>query len=243
MRIRGLGVIEDAVLELSPGLTVVTGETGAGKTMVVTGLGLLFGGRADPGAVRPGAATASVEGRLRVDPGGPVAARAIDAGAELDEDVLLLARSVSGAGRSRAHLGGRGVPAAILAELAESCVAVHGQSDQSRLLQPARQREALDRYAGAPVLRPLAAYRSAFDELKELTSELDELVLRARERTQEAERLRFGLEDVERVDPQPGETVALRVEEDRLGSADVLRGAIVDFAADGTYIDFLFTTG
>ena len=95
MRISGLGVIEDAVLELAPGLTVVTGETGAGKTMVVTGLGLLFGGRADPGAVRPGAATASVEGRLRVEPDGAVAARATDAGAELDDDVLLVARTVS----------------------------------------------------------------------------------------------------------------------------------------------------
>ena len=76
MRLRALGVIADAVLELGPGLTVVTGETGAGKTMVVTGLGLLIGGRADPGAVREGQRTASVEGRVLVDPGGPVAARA-----------------------------------------------------------------------------------------------------------------------------------------------------------------------
>ena len=127
MRIRGLGVIDDAVLELAPGLTVVSGETGAGKTMVVTGLGLLFGGRADPGAVRPGADAASVEGRLRVDPDGPVAARALDAGATLDDDVLLVARTVAAGGRSRAHLGGRGVPAGVLAELADACVAVHGQ--------------------------------------------------------------------------------------------------------------------
>ncbi len=120
MRIRGLGVIEDAVLELAPGLTVVSGETGAGKTMVVTGLGLLFGGRADPGAVRPGVESASVEGRLRVDPAGPVAAGALAAGAELDDDVLTVLRTVSAAGRSRASLGGRSVPAGILAELADS---------------------------------------------------------------------------------------------------------------------------
>ena len=225
MRIRGLGVIDDAVLELSAGLTVVTGETGAGTTLVVTGLGLLFGGRADPGAVRPGQDSASVEGRLRVDPGGAVVARALDAGAQLDDDVLLLARTVSASGRSRAHLGGRGVPAATLAELAESCVAVHGQSDQSRLLQPAAQRDALDRYAGDAVLEPLTGYRTAYDGLRAARIELEQLTRAARDRAQEAERLTFGLEDIERVDPQPGETTALRVEEDRLGSADVLRGA------------------
>jgi DNA repair protein RecN (Recombination protein N) len=225
MRIRGLGVIDDAVLELSPGLTVVSGETGAGKTMVVTGLGLLFGGRADPGAVRPGAKNASVEGRLRVDPHGPVAARAEDAGGELDDDVLVLARTVSSEGRSRAHLGGRSVPAGTLAELAESCLAVHGQSDQSRLLQPARQRDALDRYAGDEVEAPLAAYREAFDELRQVSAELAELTERARDRAADAERLRFGLEEVEAVDPQPGEGAALAVEEARLGHADSLREA------------------
>ena len=228
MRIRGLGVIDDAVLELAPGLTVVSGETGAGKTMVVTGLGLLFGGRADPGAVRPGAAAASVEGRLRVDPEGPVAARALDAGAELDDDVLLVARTVAAGGRSRAHLGGRGVPAGVLAELADACVAVHGQMDQTRLRQPAHQRDALDRYAGDDVAVPLAAYRAAYDELRDLDVELDDLTTRARERAQEADLLRFGLGEVETVDPQPGEPAALAVEEERLGHADGLRaGATV----------------
>ncbi len=223
MRIRGLGVIDDAVLELAPGLTVVSGETGAGKTMVVTGLGLLFGGRADPGAVRPGAASASVEGRLRVDPAGPVAARALDAGGELDDDVLLVARTVAASGRSRAHLGGRGVPAGLLAELADSCVAVHGQLDQTRLRQPAHQRDALDRYAGADVAAPQAAYRAAYDELRDLVAELGDLTTRARERTQEADLLRFGLTEVEAADPQPGEPAALAVEEARLGHADALR--------------------
>ena len=225
MRIRGLGVIDDAVLELAPGLTVVSGETGAGKTMVVTGLGLLFGGRADAGAVRPGAGSASVEGRMRVDPGGAVAARAEDAGGELDDDVLVLARTVSSEGRSRAHLGGRSVPAGTLAELADSCLAVHGQSDQSRLLQPARQRQALDRYAGAEVEVPLGAYREAFDELRMVGAELVELTTLAQARLAEADRLRFGLEEVEAVDPQPGEAAALAVEEARLGSADSLREA------------------
>src|SRR4051812_11712956 len=156
MRIRGLGVIDDAVLDLSPGLTVITGETGAGKTMVVTGLGLLFGGRADSGVVRPGVERALVEGRLQVSDEDPATQRAVDAGAELDDGVLILSRSVSPEGRSRAYAGGRAVPAGVLADLAESSLAVHGQSDQSRLLRPVHQREALDRYAGPAVGTPLA---------------------------------------------------------------------------------------
>src|SRR3954467_10773210 len=111
MRLRGLGVIADAVLELGPGLTVVTGETGAGKTMVVTGLGLLMGGKADPASVRKGHGTATVEGRLLVDPQGAAAQRAAEAGAELDDgDVLIVTRTVSAEGRGRTHLGGRAGP-------------------------------------------------------------------------------------------------------------------------------------
>lgn len=225
MRIQGLGVIEDAVLELAPGLTVISGETGAGKTMVVTGLGLLFGGRADSGAVRPGGRGALVEGRLRVAPDGPVARRAAEAGAELDDGELLVARSVSAEGRSRAHVGGRSVPAGVLAELAESCVAVHGQSDQSRLLQPAHQREALDRYAGSALARTAARYAEGYAELRALEADLDELTTRSRERAQEADLLRFGLEEIEAVAPQPGEDVELAREEDRLAHADALRAA------------------
>ena len=225
IRIRGLGVIDDAVLPLGPGLTVISGETGAGKTMVVSGLLLLFGGRADSGAVSPATGTAVVEGSLRTDPDGPAAARAREAGAELDDDVLLVSRTVSAEGRSRAHVGGRAVPVGVLADLGALSVAVHGQSDQSRLLQPVHQRAALDRYAGAAVATPLAAYAAAFDELRAVESELAELTTRARERAQEADLLRFGLEEIEAVDPQPGEDVELAREEDRLANADALRGA------------------
>src|SRR3954468_21604858 len=223
MRIRGLGVIADAVLELHPGLTVVTGETGAGKTMVVTGLGLLLGARADAGAVRAGSSGALVEGRVVVDPDGPVAQAARDAGAELDDDVLLLARSVSGNGRSRAPVGGRARPVALLATLASELVTVHGQSDQLRLLQPARQREALDRFAGHDEL--VAEVETVHAELRDVEQRLREVVTRRRERAQEADLLRHGLEEVEAVDPQPGEDAALREEDARLGHADALRAA------------------
>ncbi|MYZ34694.1 MULTISPECIES: AAA family ATPase, partial [unclassified Streptomyces] len=157
MRIRSLGVIDDAVVELSPGFTAVTGETGAGKTMVVTSLALLLGGRADPALVRIGARSAVVEGRLTMAAGTPAAVRAEEAGAELDEGTLLVSRTVSAEGRSRAHLGGRSVPVGVLAELADDLVAVHGQTDQQGLLRPARQRQALDRYAGEGVAGPQAA--------------------------------------------------------------------------------------
>src|ERR1700744_6143484 len=129
VRITGLGVINDALLELSPGFTALTGETGAGKTMVVTGLGLLFGGRADPARVRPGAQRASVEGRLRTDPRGKVAGQVEEAGGDLDEDgTLVLTRTVSAEGRSRAFAGGRSVPVGLLSGLADDLVAVAGQA-------------------------------------------------------------------------------------------------------------------
>lgn len=225
MRIRSLGVIDDAVVELSPGFTAVTGETGAGKTMVVTSLGLLLGGRADPALVRIGAGSAVVEGRIALPPGAPVAARAAEAGAELDEGALLVSRTVSAEGRSRAHLGGRSVPVGLLAELADELVAVHGQTDQQGLLKPARQRGALDRYAGDGVAVPLAAYGEAYKRLRAVTTELEEITTRARERAQEADLLRFGLGEIEAVEPRPGEDVELAAEAERLGHAESLASA------------------
>jgi DNA repair protein RecN (Recombination protein N) len=225
IRIRGLGVIGEAVLELGPGLTVVTGETGAGKTMVVTGLGLLLGARADAGAVRSGQGAAFVEGLVRVEPGGPVAERVLDAGGVLDDGTLVLARTVTAEGRSRAHVGGRSVPVGVLAEIAPELVAVHGQADQIRLQAPVRQRDLLDRYAGPAVAEPLASYTACFDRLQEVEAELDEVRSRRRERAREAELLRHGLTEVERVDPQPGEDEALAAELARLTHADTLREA------------------
>ncbi|WP_103939426.1 DNA repair protein RecN [Thermomonospora echinospora] len=225
VRIQGLGVIDEAVLELSPGFNVVTGETGAGKTMVVTSLGLLFGGRADPQRVRPGAGRATVEGRIVVDPGGRVVTRVGEAGAELDDDTLIITRSVSAEGRSRAHLGGRSVPVSMLITLADDLVAVHGQSDQQRLLQPGRQRAALDRYAGDALTKPLRAYTAAYQRHRQVTTLLEELTTRARERAQEADLLRFGLQEIEKVAPRQGEDAELAAEAERLGHADALRTA------------------
>ncbi|MFD9633090.1 DNA repair protein RecN [Streptomyces violascens] len=225
MRIRSLGVIDDAVVELSPGFTAVTGETGAGKTMVVTSLGLLLGGRADPALVRIGAKAAVVEGRIALRPGTSAVLRAEEAGAELDDGALLVSRTVSAEGRSRAFLGGRSVPVGVLAELADELVAVHGQTDQQGLLRPARQREALDRYAGDAVAGPLAKYAGAYKRLRAVAVELEELVTRARERAQEADLLRFGLNEIASVEPLPGEDAELAAEAERLGHAEALASA------------------
>lgn len=225
VRIRGLGVIDEAVLALSPGFTVLTGETGAGKTMVVTGLGLLFGGRADPARVRPGADKATVEGTLVVDPAGRVAQQVRDVGGEVEGAELIISRTVSAEGRSRAWLGGRTVPVGTLTYLAEDLVAVHGQMDQQRLLQPGRQRAALDRYAGEDLLKPLRAYELTYKRHRQVADQLAELTARARERAQEADLLRFGLDEVERADPRQGEEAVLREEEERLSHADSLRNA------------------
>ncbi|MEU8776019.1 DNA repair protein RecN [Streptomyces sp. NPDC048606] len=225
MRIRSLGVIDDAVVELSPGFTAVTGETGAGKTMVVTSLGLLLGGRADPALVRIGAKAAVVEGRLVMRPDAPAALRAEEAGAELDDGALLISRTVSAEGRSRAHVGGRSVPVGLLGELADDLVAVHGQTDQQGLLRPARQRQALDRYAGDAVAVPLEKYAGAYRRLRTVAGELDTITTRARERAQEADLLRFGLDEIAAVEPLTGEDAELASEAERLGHAESLASA------------------
>ena len=223
LRITGLGVIESSTLELGPGLTVVTGETGAGKTMIVSALGLLLGGRADTGAVRRGAKAARVEGLLTVDAAVQTAVE--EAGGEAEEGAVVLARTIASEGRSRAFVGGASVPAATLGAVTEPLVAVHGQSDQHHLLRAQAQREALDRYAGDVVGGLLERWAAAYGRLAEIEATLADLLTRSRERAREADLLRFGLGEIEAVAPQPGEDEELAAEEGRLGHADTLRTA------------------
>jgi DNA repair protein RecN (Recombination protein N) len=227
VRITGIGVIDEAVLELSAGFNVVTGETGAGKTMVVSGLGLLFGGRADPARVRPGTDRAVVEGRLRIDPDSTVARQVNESGGDLDDDgsTLILVRSVSSEGRSRATAGGRSVPVSLLTYLADDLVAVHGQADQQQLLRPGRQRQALDRFAGPELAELLSAYQRAYHRHAEVRAELDELTTMARERAREADDLRRGVTEIQRAEPAEGEDIELVAEEERLANADALHAA------------------
>ncbi|GAA2147336.1 DNA replication and repair protein RecN [Humibacillus xanthopallidus] len=232
MRIRGVGVIDDALLELSPGLNVLTGETGAGKTMVVSGLGLLLGERADSSLVRTGSDSALVEGVVQLPLGHPALVRAAEAGAEHDEGELVIARSIAAAGRSRAHVGGRTAPVGVLAELGEMLVAVHGQADQWRLRQGDAHREVLDDFGG----RELASRRDTVGELYETWRAADReharLVAEARERAREIDSLTASLEEIEAVNPQPGEDLALRAEDERLAHADTLRLAASQALSD-----------
>lgn len=226
IRIAALGVIEESVLELGPGLNVVTGETGAGKTMLVTALGLLLGARADAGAVRTGAKSARVEGIVALaGTDGTVARLADELGGEVEDGTLVLARQLSGEGRSRAFLGGASVPVSALQGVADHLVAVHGQSDQHRLLQADAQRAAVDGYAGTEVAGLRADYATAYGDLKAVESELADVLGASRERAREADVLRLGLAEIEAVAPVPAEDLALAQEESRLGFADTLRVA------------------
>lgn len=224
LRLRRLGVIDDAVLDLTPGLNVLTGETGAGKTMVVSGLGLLLGSRADATLVRSGAKDAVVEGVLDLPAAHPALLRAADAGAEDEDGELVLVRTVAAQGRSRAHVGGRTAPVGVLGELGEMLVVVHGQADQWRLRSPEEHRVMLDE--SDPAIAPLVrAYREAYTRYTGARAELAHLRELDERRTSEADALRAGLADLERLDPQPGEDLALAAESERLSHVDGLRTA------------------
>jgi DNA repair protein RecN (Recombination protein N) len=229
IRIEALGAISVATAEFDSGLTVLTGETGAGKTMVVTGLHLLGGARADATRVRSGAARAVVEGRFDTAGLGETATARIDqildaSGADRDEDGSVIAlRSVSRDGPSRAYLGGRGVPARSLSGFTTELLTLHGQNDQLRLMRPDEQRGALDRVA---TLGPtLERYRKLRDAWQAACRDLVDRRDRARDLAQEADRLVFALGEIDAVDPAPGEDDTLLADIRRLSELDVLREA------------------
>ncbi|WP_417512567.1 DNA repair protein RecN [Microbacterium sp.] len=233
MRMQGLGVIDDAMLPLGPGFTAITGETGAGKTMVVTGLGLLLGQRADSGAVRAGAKQASVAGVWIVPAEGSVADIVADAGGELEaldtaegekaQGELYVSRSLSAEGRSRASVGGRAAPAGVLSALADELVVVHGQSEQLRLRSSAAQRDALDRFGGAPISTAHESYAASFARWRELDAEIADLSENRDRRAEEAARLREALALIEATGPEEGEDVVLAARAERLANAEELR--------------------
>lgn len=229
IRIESLGAISAATAEFDRGLTVLTGETGAGKTMVVTGLHLLGGARADASRVRSGAGRAVVEGRFGTADLDPAAAAGIDeildsSGAERDDDDSIIAlRTVSRDGPSRAFVGGRSVPAKSLAALTNGLLTLHGQNDQLRLMRPDEQRAALDRFAG--VEGALECYRKRRDEWLTARRDLADRADRARELEQESDRLKFALAEIDGVDPAPGEDVVLVEDIRRLSELDALREA------------------
>lgn len=235
--IEGLGVIERASLPLGPGFTALTGETGAGKTMIVTALGLLTGGRAAAGSVRAGAAKAVVDGRWEVPASGTVADLVQEVGGDLDlldeapagaveRAELIITRQVTAEGRSRATVGGRSAPAAVLQALANELVVVHGQADQLRLRTEEAQREALDAAGGPELARAAATVRACWEQHRDAVAERDTFVASESERAKEAVRLRDALAVIEPVDPQPGEDEALTARIERLTNREELRADV-----------------
>lgn len=230
LHIAGLGVIEDVRLVLAPGLTVITGETGAGKTMVVTALQLLLGERADTSLVRAGQATALVEARLS-----PAPPYAVEAGWTAHEELIvareLVAGGEDGGGRSRARIGGRLAPVSALADVLGRWVEVHAQGAHARLARPEVQRALLDRYAGEPHGRTLATYRTTHDAWRAAETRLRDLDADARGRAREADRLRHELREIDAAAIQPEADARLDDELARLEHAEQLAVAAAAAAA------------
>jgi DNA repair protein RecN (Recombination protein N) len=226
IRITDLGVISEAELTFDKGLTVLTGETGAGKTMVLTALGLLLGDRSDSGAIRSGAGQSTVEGRWRLDTNNPTLTKAEDAGALIAEGELLLARSVSSDGRSKAVIGGRSVPVGLLSEIGEELVVVHGQADQIRLKSLAAQKIALDKFAGAKHLALLGEYANYFSAWKQTQATLEDIQTNLLARAKQVEDLTQSLEELDKLAAKPNEDVELAELAKKLTHSADLRAAV-----------------
>lgn len=223
LHIRNLGVIEEATAEFSTGLSVVTGETGAGKTMVVSSLRLLSGHRADASRVRNGADKASVEGIFSAD------SAAVDelveqVGGYVDDGEVIASRTVNATGRSRAHLAGKTVAAGVLGEFAGHVITIHGQNDQLRLLDPVRQLGALDDYAGLG--EKVATYQARRAEWLRLDKDLRRRMEARRDLALESETLQRAVEAIDEIDPQPGEDVEVKTQIKRLQAADDIRAGL-----------------
>lgn len=223
IRIRDLGVISDAQLDLGPGLTVLTGETGAGKTMVLNALSLLLGSRSDSSSIRKGQDQAFVEGRWLLSR--QALDRITSSGIEIEDQELILSRSVSTEGRSKAVVSGRSVPVGILAEIGEHLVVVHGQSDQIRLKSAAAQREALDQFAGAELAALTSEYASVFASWKQVASSLELVITESASRAREADQIREAVEELTKLDPKPGEDLELADRATKLTHLEELRVA------------------
>ena len=221
LRIKNLGVIRDATLDFSPGLTVLTGETGAGKTMVFRSLHLLFGGKADSALISTGAEQASVEADVAMP--SELITRLDELGGEVEDgNIAIISRQVNSTGRSRSFAGGVSVPAGVVGELGEALVAVHGQSDQLRLTKTEQQRQLLDRYAGETVAKPMAKYTELWENQRVLERRIESLTADAGTRAAQLERITRILEQVDSLKPLPGEDNELDDEAKRLSHTEAL---------------------
>ncbi len=219
LRIRDLATIADVTLQLAPGLNVLTGETGAGKSMLVDALGLLLGSRADPSAIRPGAARAIVEGTI--EGLSPALRRQCEAlGVDPEDGTLVIRREVAAEGRSRAWINGSPVAAGTVSQVGVRLVDLHGQHQTESLLSPTTQRTLLDAHSDAePAVAEVRAAAAALDALQ---AEEAGLIARRDEAARKADYLRHVVEEIDAARLQPGEEERLEVEARRLGQAGAL---------------------
>ena len=229
LHIQGIGVIVDAQVDLGPGLTVITGETGAGKTMILSGIELLRGARAESGQLRESGEQAEVDAVVTVDQERQKLLGDVleDLGVDIEDDALIARRTVSGNGRSRAYLSGRPVPVSALTQVWSVLVSVHGQADQARLRQAAAQRDLVDRFGGVQVREALTAYQAVWREWKDVEQELSQSRASLSEGERTSTLLRLGIAEIDEVAPERGEKDALDAEAAVLEHAGGLRDAAV----------------
>ena len=221
--IRSLGVIESSNIEFKPGLTVLTGETGAGKTMVLTALGLVLGSKSDSDLVRQGQERAIVTGKFAVPK--DLAAQIIDAGGEVEEGSVVISRTVSTAGKSRVLVGGVVSSAVAVSSFASSLVEIHAQSSSSKLTKTGVARELLDRFAGVD----LTAYQHTFDQYQQMLRRINDLKEQLSQADRQIAELSELADEFAKLNPKSGELVEIEEEIAKLGSVEVLNQAV--FAA------------
>jgi DNA repair protein RecN (Recombination protein N) len=222
--IRGLGVIEETTLELGPGFTVLTGETGAGKTMILTALSLVLGGKADSSLVRKGGDRLIASATFKVAPS--IEKLSTDKGARSEDGELILTRTVNSEGKSRASAGGVSLPASVLSELGEELIEIHGQAASMSITKIAKQREILDRYGGEELTEAIGHYKIALHDYNNLKVKIDSLKSNAMEREKEMAALREFSVAFKKITPKIGEASNLATEISRLSSVESLRTSV-----------------
>ncbi|MFE1084811.1 MULTISPECIES: DNA repair protein RecN [Brevibacterium] len=224
LRISHLGVIAEAAVELDTGFTVVTGETGAGKTMFVSALSLLMGRKVGSGVVRKGAEKAEVEG-IFTDVAEPVRERIEEAGGSADDEAII-SRTVALKGRARATAGGRTVPISVLTDISSDLITLHGQSEQLRLKGAAQQRQLLDAAGGTALAEVADRYRAAFENWRETEARVSRIKDSTAARRERILWLRGCLETIDKVRPEPGEDETLAAQSAKLGAAAEITRAV-----------------
>ena len=222
--IRSLGVIEQTTLELGPGFTVLTGETGAGKTMILTALSLVLGGKSDSSLVRTGSERLTASASFRVT--AELSESALEMGAGVDDGLLILTRNISAEGKSKASAGGVAVTASVLNDLGEELIEIHAQAANMSITKSAKQRDILDRFGGDEVKKVLDKYREIFNSHNLLALRISEIRASAQGKDSEIQSLREFSQNFAQLKPKPEEFSQLLVEISRLSSVEELRAAM-----------------